>query len=147
MRKIQLCCGTNKLPGWENYDAEVDLTKLPLPFPNACAEMVFIEHGLEHFTGPQGFRILEEAHRILIPTGKLRVCVPQLRNLPQPKAKDIILNHGHLMVYCRENLLCMMLAAGFSSAHEVGRDPIDSHWKVIGMDQDDLETLRMETIK
>lgn len=148
MRRIQLCCGTNKLPPpWENYDREVDLTKIPFPFPSECADMVFIEHGLEHFTGPQGFRIMEEAYRILRPGGTFRVCVPQLLHLERGKAKDIVLNHGHLMVYCHENLRLMLKTAGFFSVEETPRADIDSHHKVIGMLQDHLETLRMEAMK
>ncbi len=40
--KLNFGCGSNKLPGWRNMDAEIDITK-PLPFKDG--EAAFIEAG------------------------------------------------------------------------------------------------------
>lgn len=157
-RLLHWCCGENKLPPpWENFDIHVDLrsdirtyyidlTKPPYPFPDKCASAIFIEHGLEHFTGPQGFKIMQEAYRILVSGGTFRVCVPMLSRLDMLKRRDIIMNHGHLMVYNLDNLGEMLEAAGFRYVEETKRKSWDGHWKKIGELQDDLETLRVEAI-
>lgn len=147
-RHFHLCCGTNRLPApWENHDIDVDLLK-KLPWPDKCASHVFIEHGLEHFNGPQGFAIMEEVYRVLVPEGQFRVCVPQLGNIPTPeKRKDLIVGHGHQMVYCHETLSLMLRTAGFRRVYSSERSHLDSHHKVIGLDQDDMETLRVVALK
>jgi len=144
---IQFCCGTNHLAGWHNYDQEVDIAK-PLPFPNDRADYVFIEHGLEHVSGPSGLRFLDECHRILKPGGRLRICVPVLDRLPDAHARDIVLNHGHRVVF-DEGVLCRLLSlAGFKNVQSVPLDKnLDGHWRVIGEEKDVRETLRVEVIK
>lgn len=146
--KINLGCGSNVLAGWHNHDWDVDITK-HLPWENDSADMIFIEHCLEHVTGPEGFRFMKEAHRVLKPTGVLRICVPQLAKVANAKKADLIVNHGHLMVYCHENLTLMLEAAGFFPENIIGtgRKEIDGHWKVIGEPLDTAETLRVEATK
>lgn len=147
-RYIQLGCGTNLLPDpWENYDMSVDITKLPLPFPDNCATKIFIEHCLEHVSGPQGFKFLLEAYRVLQPDGTIRICVPELTRLDQKAAVDIIVNHGHQVVFCETNLTQILKAAGYRNIRVTPRDEIDGHWRVIGKDKDDAETLRIEAKK
>lgn len=147
---LNLGCGGNILPPpWRNHDSDVDITK-PLPFRDGVVGRILIEHCLEHVSGPDGFRFLCEAHRIMEPLAVLRICVPELRRLPVPEKRDIILNHGHLMVYCPENLKEMLEAAGFNPDDikmDLRNDSIDGHWKIIGKEKDDRETLRMEAIK
>lgn len=147
-RFINLGCGTNRLPApWANYDRELDIRK-PLPFASNSAETICIEHCMEHVNGPEAFRFMVEAHRVLKQNGKLRISVPELARLPREKCKDIICNHGHLMVYNLENLTAMLWTAGFVFAVKVPRDEaIDGHWKIIGREQDELETLRVEATK
>ncbi len=146
---LQLGCGENRLPPpWRNYDYDMDITK-PLPFADNSARIVFIEHCLEHVSGPDGFRFMKEAHRILEPQGVLRICVPELERMEATKKEDLIVNHGHLMVYCWENLLQMLLAAGFhhDNIRLSERMKCDGHWRVIGVEEDDRETLRVEATK
>jgi len=146
---LQLGCGTNRLPSpWVNYDYDMDITK-PLPFPDNSVRIVFIEHCLEHVSGPDGFRFMKEAYRILEPQGEFRICVPELIRLPVAKKADIIENHGHLMVYCYETLSQMLIAAGFheDNIRKTGRMKCDGHWRVIGEEADELETLRVEAVK
>lgn len=148
--KIQFCCGGNRLEGFENFDADVDITR-PLPFEDERAEYIFIEHGLEHIHVHDGFHFLKECWRVLETGGVLRVCVPVLTNLKdRAHATDLIYGHGHQMVYSFSNLRDLLWAAGFTRSlvtETVRNEQVDSHWKVIGKEKDDLETLRIEAIK
>ncbi len=144
--KINLGCGSNILSGFENHDADVDITK-PLPWTDDSIEFILLEHVIEHVTGPQGLRFMQEARRILVPGGRLRLCVPQLRNVDNDKRIDLIVNHGHLMVYSPESLSLMLFAAGFRLIEDSDRKDCDGHWKVIGEELDTKETIRVEAIK
>ena len=152
MKKLNLCCGANFLPivdGWLNCDRDVDITK-PLPFANDIIDFILIEHGLEHITPMDGLRFLMEAHRILRPDGVLRVCVPELQRLSIEKGRDIVWGHGHEMVYTIQTLREFLRLAGFEKAvfiQPLSRKDCDGHWKVIGTELDDQETLRIEVVK
>lgn len=81
--RVNLGCGPLPAAGWLNVDAvsrSADLIQdlgRPLDLPDACAEMVFSEHVLEHLDFPDEARMfLGEAFRILRPGGHLRVIVP-----------------------------------------------------------------------
>jgi predicted SAM-dependent methyltransferase len=145
---IQFACGGNKLEGWINHDSDADI-RGRLPYEDGVADWVFIEHGLEHVNSHEGLAFMRECHRILKPGGVLRVCVPELRRLfmTREHMSDLILGHGHQMVYSSDSLAGMLVAAGFDAIWETGRKEIDSHWKTIGREKDDLETLRMEAVK
>jgi predicted SAM-dependent methyltransferase len=145
--KLNLGCGSNRLAGWQNHDADVDITKR-LPWADSSAETIFIEHCLEHVNGAQGYLFMEEALRVLKPGGVLRICVPVLARLDRAHARDIIIGHGHQMVYNLQNVVDMLLIAGFETVSEVIiNKEIDGHWKVIGEDKDSKETLRVEARK
>jgi predicted SAM-dependent methyltransferase len=145
--KLNLGCGSNRLKGWENHDQDVDITK-PLPFCRDCADFILLEHCLEHVNGADGYKFMEEALRVLKPGGTLRICVPVLDRLDREHARDIITGHGHQMVYNRGNLVAMLLIAGFETVTEVTIDKsMDGHWRVIGEDKDNKETLRVEAKK
>jgi predicted SAM-dependent methyltransferase len=147
---INLGCGANILPApWQNHDRDVDVTKR-LPWLDGTVDFILIEHCLEHVTGPEGFHFMREAYRILKKGGTLRICVPQLRNLSQDARVSIITCHGHLMVYCPENMRLMLWTAGFTNVQvEVPRKECDGHWKIpqVGLETDTLETMRTEAIK
>lgn len=76
-KKIQFCCGTVKLDGWENYDAEMDISK-HLIFENESVDYIYIEHGIEHITQKEAWDFLEECYRILKHGGKIRVAFPDI---------------------------------------------------------------------
>jgi len=145
--KLNLGCGGNILPGWQNHDADVDITK-PLPFPNDSAEIIFAEHVCEHVTGPQFLWFLDECRRVLKVGGDVRICMPVLNRLTLDARRDIIVNHGHLAAYTPE-LICMYLeTTGFNNVREVAfSQTIDGHWRVIGKEKDALETSRWEGTK
>lgn len=144
--KLNLGCGGNILPGFENHDSDVDISR-PLPWKDNSVDFILLEHCLEHVNGPDGFRFMREANRILKPGGALRICVPQLSRVTDEKKIDLIVNHGHQMVYCYENLHLMLVAAGFQDTQITERKPCDGHWKVIGEPLDTAETLRVEAHK
>ncbi len=145
--KIQFGCGSNRLEGWKNHDSDADFTKR-LPYADSVADFILIEHALEHTDAPGAYRFMEEANRILKPGGVLRICVPHLDNIfEQEHRRDLILGHGHQMVYTERNLVLMLQTAGFSSIHTTNRKECDGHWRVIGIEKDDIETLRVEAVK
>ena len=89
MRKLNLGCGTNILPGWENHDQDVDLRK-PLPWMDGAADFVLLEHVLEHFNSAIGYSILEECWRVLKPGGVLRVCVPDVSRVARVSSQGLV---------------------------------------------------------
>lgn len=148
--KLQFACGENRIEGWENHDSDVDLTKLPLSYPDNHADIILVEHFVEHITSRQGVLLIDELRRILKPGGVLRVCVPVVgTHLQRAHARDLLINHGHCQGMSRNLLLTMLWASGFElqNIKETKRRECDGHWKIIGEEKDDIETLRMEAIK
>jgi len=143
---VQFCSGTSKIAGWENKDADCDITK-PLPYASGTVRKVRIEHGAEHVTTHQCLSFFQEVFRILEPGGTFRLSVPVLDRLPPAHARDIILGHGHLCAFSSQLAVDFLRAAGFERVKFVGRDDLDFHWKVITKEKDDLETCRIEAIK
>lgn len=146
MEYLNLGCGGNILKSWENHDADIDITK-PLPFPDNKFFMILMEHVLEHISGPDVFRCLKECHRVLVPGGFLRVCVPILDRLTPEAAIDIVVNHGHKVILDFNILRRLLCLADFQHVVETERRECDGHWKVIGEEKDTLETLRLEASK
>jgi len=84
-RKIHLACGANLLPGWENYDlrprsSDVGFINLlhTFPFDNNSVDFIFFEHAVEHFDEVDGYKIMQEIHRVLKPGGIFRCSTPSL---------------------------------------------------------------------
>ena len=183
MIRLHLGCGSNFLPGWNNFDSEVDITK-KLPFFDNYADAIFIEHCVEHVASPDAMRFFEECRRVLKPGGALRVSVPCMSKIfaagsasyakfchdrgfaseatTAAATRAIVCHHGHLSVWTPEILTIFLLVAGFpvSGAAWVGNyksqfecmrtgdDPApNSHWRVIGREFDDLETITCEAMK
>jgi predicted SAM-dependent methyltransferase len=145
--KVQFGCGSNILDGWRNHDSDANICGR-LPYNDNVVDFILIEHCLEHVNCADGFRFLKEAHRILKPGGTLRVCVPMALEMPTVEhCVDLLTGHGHQTVYDRQILRGMLQIAGFKEQLDSGRKDCDGHWRVIGMEKDDLETLRMEGIK
>lgn len=126
---------------------DVDMTKLPLPYANDSVDIILMEHGLEHFTVAQAIAILDEFMRILKPGGMLRICCPVLERLNRAAARDIALNHGHLIIFSTQSLKDIIRIAGFSNIRETKRSHFDGHWRIIGREKDDIETARIEAVK
>lgn len=141
--KIHLGCGATRKEGWVNVDLLGDPVDIawnldrPLPFRSSVADAVFLEHVLEHFTVPAGFRLLSEVRRVLKPGGVARIGVPDGWRYAESYVKDpggfleeigpgrptpllamqeIYYLEGHLAMYDAQTLSFVCAAAGFASA-------------------------------
>lgn len=82
--KIDLGCGQSKPEGFvgvdyvkiPGVDVVHDLTKIPWPFKPTSADQLRASHFFEHLTGAERMRFMEEAYRILVPTGQLVLVCP-----------------------------------------------------------------------
>lgn len=82
--KLQIGSGASDRSGWLNTDIEpgpgqayLDATK-PLPFPDGSLYDIFGEQVIEHLTYDEGLGFLKEAHRVLVPGGKVLLITPNL---------------------------------------------------------------------
>lgn len=160
MRKVQFGAGSLGIPGWENHDLDVDITR-PLPFPEGSVDVVFSEMCIEHVTPQQGWSFLEECYRILRSGGLIRITIPDFvrcLTLKDPawlkvnqevtgndgsirdQMKSILFAHGHQALYSAGLLRAVMQAVGFvklgeftagNSEYEPFRD-IEQHWRSVG---------------
>jgi hypothetical protein len=82
-RTLNLGCGNRPLLGAHNHDRRRhapfvetahDLNRIPWPWPDGNFEHIVADDVLEHLDDVVGF--MDEAHRVLIPGGTLRVRVP-----------------------------------------------------------------------
>lgn len=168
--KIQLGCGTNFLGGWENYDAEVDITKT-LPWLDETVDFLFIEHCVEHVGIQEAYRFFTEAKRILRSRGVLRVAVPsvvqifknqndsyksfvQQHGWGKEGVEAITLQHGHQTWYSEEILEAVLGSLGFTvTVQKTGQSNfpelrgIDNHHKVIGHEFNEIESIVVDAEK
>ncbi len=113
-----------------------------IPLPDSSVEVLYASHVVEHLDRSEIRRFLEEAHRVLAPSGIIRIAVPDLRKLvdqyvtsgdadafvestlltvEQPKTvlgrvKHLIVgNRHHLWMYDGKSMCQVLLAHGFSS--------------------------------
>jgi predicted SAM-dependent methyltransferase len=91
VRKLNIGCGINILPGWLNTDiklrkdldlggesyAQLDATK-PFEIPNDTFDFIFSEHMIEHIPYTSALHMVKECYRILRPGGKIRITTPNL---------------------------------------------------------------------
>lgn len=172
--KINLGCGGNKLPGWTNYDAEVDISQ-PLPFGDNEVDFMLAEHVVEHISFHEAYRFFEECYRVLKPGGIARILTPGIDRIwkywtPEygelvkkggfsdgSKAdclRAIIFQHGHLAGWTEELLGIILRNVGFTvtyalpgeSNHPELKD-VDGHAKVIGASANLIETIIAEARK
>ncbi|MER9937423.1 methyltransferase domain-containing protein [Mesorhizobium sp. M0088] len=157
--KLNFGCGTNKLDGWQNFDAEVDIEKR-LPFPDDHADFIYAEHVVEHVDYHAALRFFTEARRVLKPGGVIRICVPSLENIwrrgdqeyfdfarkwaPSADRRGamhaIIFAHGHKAIWSQALLEACLFFAGFEeiAACEVHKSDhadlidVEGHHTVIG---------------
>lgn len=144
--KLNFGCGENRLDGWNNHDIEVDIRK-PLPYGDGAADEILAEHVCEHITTPEFFRFLSECHRVLCDGGALWLSIPVLDRLGNDKARDIILGHRHRAAYSKDSLCKVIHLSPFSNILVNVENEIFGHWKVIGKEQDKLESFRCKLIK
>lgn len=84
---------------------------------------------------------------LLEPGGVLRICVPILNRPTPEKIRDICCNHGQQQIYSEDSPWLFLKRAGFDTIDPTERKEIDAHWRDIGVEFDNLETLRLEAAK
>lgn len=176
MKKVQFGCGANRLDGWENYDAEIDIRN-PLPQQNGEVDFIFLEHLLEHITQKEAYRFIGECHRILKPGGVVRIVIPDLKKIYEGSNPDylafisqffsagtvmttkqavenIIFNHNHESYWNAELLVTLLSVFGFRCSIERYRksrvkelNDIDGHWKLLGLERCIMESIVVEAVK
>jgi predicted SAM-dependent methyltransferase len=165
--RLHLGSGANRLAEWVNIDLlgmGSDLAwdlRRRLPFPDGSARAVFLEHVIEHFTLAGALAMLKDCHRVLTPSGTIRVGVPDLGryihsyagdrelierarpNRPTPllAVAEVTQFHGHRSAYDAETLILLLEEVGFIDVDVCGfgeskaLDPVP-----------DLEERRLETV-
>lgn len=84
--KLHLGCGAHALPGWVNLDVHPAPlcwnVQWGLPFADGAATHVFVSHLFEHLFFPHdAMAFLNELKRVLAPGGRVRLVVPDVRQL------------------------------------------------------------------
>ena len=87
-RRLNLGGGRWYRPRWENIDQlddphfvdhRIDLRENPrLPVEDACTELVYSSHCLEHVEDHVAALVLADCHRAMIPGGTIRIAVPDM---------------------------------------------------------------------
>ena len=87
VRRINLCCGIQKVPGYlgidfgGQVDLKLDLEKNNLPFNNDSLEAVTCISAINYFTRARGQEIVNEVFRVLQPGGVARFGVQDLESI------------------------------------------------------------------
>jgi ADP-heptose:LPS heptosyltransferase/SAM-dependent methyltransferase len=157
--KLNFGCGTNRLDGWLNFDAEVDIEKR-LPFPDGHADFIYAEHVVEHVDYLKALAFFAECRRVMKPGGVIRIAVPSLENIWRRGDQDyfdfarkwapsadrrgamhaIIHAHGHKAIWTQALLEACLFYTGFDdiTACEPGKSShadltdVEGHGRVIG---------------
>ena len=164
MLKLNLGCGTTRLPGWVNVDKHaslgpdqvVDLESFPWPWTDSSVEEVMLSHVLEHLgQTPAAFiGVMKELWRVCSDGARVHIAVPDPRHdffLDDPTHVRPILR-GTLELFSRElnekwrrmsaanTQLALIHGVDFElEHHEVDFDePWRSRVKAGGISQDEL---------
>lgn len=144
MTKLNLGCGPHVMKGWLNYDIDghnrndvipIDLSLGRLPHIDESVDFIFSEHFIEHITRPQALALMRECYRVMKPGAVMRLSTPDLASLIheygskslvrmpgvwEPDNRCAMVNEGmslwgHQWVYDEEDLIVLLISAGFSS--------------------------------
>ena len=89
IRKLNLCSGTQKVPGYfgidiiDGADLRLDLETMDLPFPPASVDTVVCMSAINYFTRTRAQHLAVEIHRVLRPGGVCRVGVQDMKALAE----------------------------------------------------------------
>lgn len=172
--RINLGCGENILDGWENHDADVDISKR-LPYPDDHADFIFCEHCVEHIPYPDAVAFFKECHRVLKPGGTVRITVPSIEqvyknsgpaywkfatkfgneNSLRGAMANIMFKHGHQTCWTRALLEASLFYAGFDEpvhcethkSQHPDLNGVEGHHHIIGEEFNSLESLSFEGTK
>jgi predicted SAM-dependent methyltransferase len=171
--KINFGCGANRLKGWTNVDAEVDISK-PLPYTTGQTQFILAEHVVEHIDYYQAIEFFKECRRIMAPGGVCRIIVPSIEQIWKRGDRDyfqfttqwqpeqslrgamtnILYRHGHKTAWTESLLYSTLLYAGFNrfttcdpnqSTHRDLKS-VDYHGKQIGERNNWIESLIVEAM-
>lgn len=174
VRKVAFGCGSFPIDGWESHDLDVDLTKR-LPYDDGSIDFIFSEHVLEHLLQRDAWNYLEECLRILRRGGVVRTTVPSVIKVEKTDSipyriylkdhgigdgskkssiRHVLFYNGHQSIWTGESLSVVLRAIGFK-AREVdlycSEHPelqnVEQHWKSVGRDVNDAESVAVEAIK
>lgn len=108
--RLHLGSGASRLEGWVNVDvppAELSMNLgWALPFADDSAECVYLSHVLEHFYKKEALDLLTEAHRVLAPSGVVRVVVPDAERLMRAyveRDEEFFETRGKLWTHANES--------------------------------------------
>jgi len=174
MRKIQLGAGGEKVPGWENYDIEVDMRKR-LPFEDNSIDFIMTEHAVEHITQHEAYQFFEECMRVLKFGGVFRITIPDIKKVymncddhyrgfvkaylhkevtTKIAVEQLIFNFGHRSFWTADLLMATLSIVGFkieATDYNRSRIPelngIEQHWKPIGIAAAVMESISVEATK
>lgn len=88
--KLHIGCGNNRYPGWLNTDISEMACKhgavymdagATFPFPDDSFDYVYSEHLFEHLSYSQAVNMLRECHRVMKPSGVIRIATPNIQFL------------------------------------------------------------------
>jgi SAM-dependent methyltransferase len=89
IRKLNLACGTQKVPGYfgidlvDGADLQLDLAKMDLPFAASSIDTVVCMSAINYFTRSRAQQLVREMHRVLRPDGVCRVGVQDMKSLAE----------------------------------------------------------------
>ena len=89
VRKLNLCCGMQKVPGYfgidivDGADLRLDLQTMDLPFAAASLDTVVCMSAINYFTHERARRLAEEMRRVLRPGGVCRIGVQDMKALAE----------------------------------------------------------------
>ena len=125
--KLNLGCGKNELPGYDNRDIKAGQPCYPLPFADGTVEEIRASHVLDHLTFRQAIEALRDWFRVLQPGGVIRVAVPDVRKcLAADDGKHLFYLMGgqqdehdiHRSAYDVERLEALLEHTGFEGVTE-----------------------------
>jgi SAM-dependent methyltransferase len=169
--KINFGCGTNRLDGWRNFDADLDISRR-LPFPSDHADLILAEHVIEHVEYRQALAFMRECRRVLKPGGVARFAVPSIEKVwknadaeyfafakrwakaegMRPAIQALLDCHGHKAPWTESLLLVTAFQAGFDTvtacqplqSHVPELVGVEGHHRVIGEKFNAIETVVVE---
>jgi SAM-dependent methyltransferase len=94
VRKLNLCCGNQKVPGYlgidlvDGADLRLDLATMDLPFAATSLETVVCMSAINYFTRARAQQLVREMHRVLRAGGVCRVGVQDMKALAERYVRD-----------------------------------------------------------
>lgn len=152
-----------------------NLVEFPYDFCDYSIDFIEAEHVLEHLSLREFYGFLLESRRILKDGGVMRIAVPSVVKIfessndeylkfiesqgwgektKEGAIRNILLNHGHKLFFSIETLSCLLQSLGFKTKEcKIGESEdanlrnIEGHYKVLGWEFAELETIVIEATK